>query len=163
MLNNNSTIEDLGAALAALNTPVRIRPQRSRAGTRFLTTVNCPNGAAMFSSSTLAGVLANTIAFLQLQSAAGEIEALAPDPEGAHVGPAPRPDPTGTSVGYPPPMPQAHCAVCGYGENDGEAYSLLTGEPCSNCGAVGQPCPMGPGHEGNHALQEDSGENRIDS
>jgi hypothetical protein len=154
MLNDNSTIKDLADTLDDLGGTIRIRAQRTRAGTRFLTSVQYPGGTAMFSNTSLGGVLDASFAFLRLHepSTFAPVEA---DPNGAHVGPVPRPDPTGTRVGHV--VAPLHCAVCGFGEKEGEVYKGA----CTNCDTFGQPCPMEPGHEGNHALPEDSGENRV--
>lgn len=157
MLNDNSTIKDLADVLDDLGASIRMRAQRTKGGTRFLTSVSYPGGTAMFSNLSLGGVLDASFAFLQLHELPREtVEA---DPDGVHIGPAPRPDPTGTSVGYTTPPPPLHCAVCGFGENPGEAYQPEI--PCSNCDSVGNACPMEPGHESNHSLREDSGENRV--
>jgi hypothetical protein len=160
MLNDNSSIKDLAIALSNLGSSIKIRPQRFRGEDRFLASATYPGGAIMLSSASLAGVLDNTIAFLRLHEADGAPveEIVEADPNGAHIGPAPRPDPTGTSVGYPV-APSIHCAVCGFGETAGEVY--LVDSACTNCGAVGRTCTIEPGHECNHDLQEDSGENRV--
>lgn len=154
MLTNQSTIQDLADTLDDLNATIRIRTQRTRQGTRFVTFVAYPGGSAMFSNTSLAGVLNASFAFLNLHEPAAPREVVEPDPDGVHIGPAPRPDPTGTTVGHV--VTPSHCAVCGFGEIEGEEYQA--DGVCEKCGAVGQPCPMGPGHEGNHALREDSGE-----
>lgn len=161
MLNDNSTIQDLANTLHDLGGTIRIRAQRTRVGTRFLTSVQYPGGTAMFSHASLGSVLDASFSFLRLHEEREVVERepreeVEPDPNGAHVGPAPRPDPTGTTLGHV--LTPLHCAVCGFGENEGEIYNGT----CTNCGAVGQPCPMESGHEGNHALREDSGENRVE-
>ena len=153
MLNDQSTIADLANVLDDLGATIRIRAQRTRQGTRFLTSVTYPGGTAMFSNTSLGGVLGASVAFLDLHEPRAPREEVEPDPNGVHIGPAPRPDPTGTTIGHV--ITSVHCAVCGHGEEEGDVYSADVA--CPHCGAMGQPCPMEPGHEGNHALQEDSG------
>ena len=160
MLTDDSTIQDLANTLHDLRATIRIRAQRTKIGTRFLTSVQYPGGTAMFSNASLGGVLDASFAFLSLHEVAPAItarEMVEADPDGAHVGPAPHPDPTGTSIGHV--VTSVHCAVCGYGENETEVY--VVGRACPNCDTTGEGCPMEAGHESNHQLREDSGENRI--
>ena len=159
LITDQSTIPDLANVLEDLGATIRIRAQRTRQGTRFITSVTFPGGTAMFSNTRLSSVLDASFAFLDLHEPRAPREEVEPDPNGVHIGPAPRPDPTGTTIGHV--TTALHCAVCGFGENEGEEYSGASHFTCTNCGAVGQPCPMEPGHEGNHALREESGENPL--
>ena len=93
MLTDQSTISDLANMLNELGATIRIRTQWTRQGTRFITSVTYPGGTAMFANTSLGRVLDASIVFLDLHQpkaeAAGEI--VTADPNGAHVGPAPRP------------------------------------------------------------------------
>lgn len=137
MITDNSTIADLAAELAALRGRLRIITRRSG----FSVAVEWPNGNAILTNVSLGAALDGAVNLLRAY-APEPIEPVAPDPEGARVGPAP----TGTRAGY---RVEAHCASCGFGEEPGQVYSL--GAACPSCSSS-EPCSQANNHEGNHTV-----------
>lgn len=149
MITDQSTIEDLAAELATVRGMFRIASRRIRGGTRAFTVgVEWPGGNMLLTNVSLSAAIdiaLNVVRSYTPAPAAAVPEPIEPavaDPDGAKIGPAPT---NGTRVGY---LVTAHCASCGFGENEGERYSIE--QACPNCGTVGRPCTMPPKHEENH-------------
>ena len=148
MITDLSTIEDLAAELATVRGMFRIASRRLRGGTKAFTVgVEWPGGNMLLTNVSLAAAIDIALSVVRSSTPpavvpAEPVEHVEADPNGAKIGPAPT---NGTRVGYIVP---AHCAACGFGENEGERYSVE--QACPNCNTVGRPCTMPPKHEEDH-------------
>lgn len=149
-ITDDTTIGELSAVLSGIRRPFRVIPRRVRGGGfAFTVQVEAAGGSATLTNVSLGAVLATAVALMQLNRSA-QIAGVVGDPEGARIGPAPSPDPTGTRVGYAPDA--AHCAACGWGEEEGQRH--WTGRPCIHCGSI-EVCALPNGHEENHVPREE--------
>jgi hypothetical protein len=140
VITDDTTIGELATVLSSIRRPFRVTPQRVRGGGfAFTIQVEAAGGRATLTHESLGAVLDTAIALMRLNRSEQIAGAIA-DPEGARVGPAPTPDPT--RVGYA--QDAAHCAACGWGEEEGQQHWL--GQPCLNCGSSAV-CALPNGHD----------------
>ena len=159
MLTDQSTISDLANMLNELGATIRIRTQWTRQGTRFITSRRVPRRHSHVRehvTRTRAQRLHRVLGPCTSRTGGGRRDRRRPIRTAPTSARPPTLTPPARTVGHV--LTPLHCAVCGFGEEEGDTYR--PDGACMNCGTVGQPCPMEPGHEGNHALREDSGEPR---
>lgn len=152
-ITDDTTIGELAEVLSGIRCPFRVIPRRIRGrGFAFTVQVEAAGGSATLTHVSLGAVLDTAIALMRLSRSA-QISGAVADPNGARVGPAPTPDPTGTRIGYAPEG--AHCAACGWGEEEGQ--QRWQGKPCIHCGSV-SVCALPNGHEEGSHTPRDEGE-----